>query len=305
MINSIYDAKIMQVYNHKRILSQILKHAVYQPYEQMTTPSGRRLTKAVMVVPSDEYDTLPSFTQPIDMNEGTNKEPMWVVDGRPFLRSGTPPVYVAKNDWTFQCVRLTLIQAMADGAIQPVRLGMLPAKVFSRWIVQSLTQRFNLDMSTQMTVGVICALYYFQMMNKEPLALENFESYASHVSNITGVPRDSVVTTLEGLNKLPHNIDTMIDAIKTSTRNVRLKDLNFTTLFMVLSMSWIGVHSRENIGLALEHGPTFLAMVYSAGDDRSYRKTVITRHVENAGRPADVDAFLKYVSRLVMSYYAD
>lgn len=305
MINSVYDAKILQAYNHKRLLAQVIKHNSYQAYDVMTTPTGRRINNALMVTPSDEYDSLPSFTQPVNIKEGSNEKPLWVIDGRAFLRSSEPPVFVAKNDWTFQCVRLTLMQAMDDDLIHPIRLGLLPAKVFGRWIVQSLTQRFNLDLNTQMTVSVLCTFYYFQLLSKTPLARENFESYASHVSNVTGVPKERVLIILNETGELPHNIDALIGGIKVVTQNARLKDLSFNALFMILSMSWIGVHSRENIGLALEHAPTFLAMVYSAGDDRSFRKTVITRQVENAGRPTDVQSFIKYITRLVGNYYAD
>lgn len=305
MINSIYDTKILQAYNYKRLLSQLIKHNTYQPFDPMTTPAGRRLSNAVMVTPSDEYDTLPSFTQPVNIKEGTKEPPLWVVDGRAFMRNGTPPVFVAKNDWTFQCVRLTLMRAMEDDVIHPVRLGLLPAKVFSRWIVQSLTQRFNLDLNTQMTTSVLCTLYYFQLLSKTELARENFESYAGHVSTATGVPKERVMVIINDVSSLPHNIDALLEGIKQATQNTRLRDLSFNALFMVLSMSWVGVHSRENVGLALEHAPTFLAMVFAAGDERSFRKTVITRQVENAGRPADVQAFIKYITRLVGSYYID
>lgn len=305
MINSIYDAKILRVYNSDKLKTEIARHNIYQPFTQMETPAGRHVSKVRVVLPSDEYDTLPIFTQPIQVALGSsNKDVTWVVDGRPFMRQGTPPVMTAKNDWSFQCLRMLLQLAYDDDVIHPVRLGTLPGKVFIRWITQSLSLRFNLDLSTQMTVSVLCGFYYYQLLSKTSLEMENFETYASHVSTLTGVPQVRVLEILQEAGKI-HTIDQLLECFHRVTQNSRLKGFNFTALFMVVSTSWIGVHSRENVGLALEHAPTLLALIYMACDEKAFRKTIISRHAENAGRLQDTQAFVKHISRVVGDYYND
>lgn len=305
MINSIYDAKILRVYNIQKLSAEITRHHIYQPLAHMETPTQRRVSKTLVVLPSDEYDTLPTFTQPIKVAlNTTSKEETWVVDGRPFMRQGTPPVITAKNDWSFQCLRMLIQHAYDDDAIHPVRLGTLPGKVFIRWITQSLSLRFNLDLQTQLTLSVLCGFYYYQLLNKTPLEMENFETYASHVSSLTGVPQDRVLTILHEAGKI-HTIDQLLECFYRVTQNSRLKGFNFTALFMIISTSWIGVHSRENVGLALEHAPTLLALIYMACDEKAFRKTIISRQVENAGRHQDTQAFVKHISRLVADYYSN
>lgn len=303
MINSIYDAKILKVYNYQKLIAEVIRHNIYQPFTTMSTPTDRKVRDTVVVTPSDEYDTLPTFTQPLKIKlNATDKKETWVVDARPFMRSGTPPVLIAKNDWSFQCLRMLIQHAYDDGAIHPIRLGTLPGKVFSRWIVQSLAQRFNLDLSTQMTLSVLCGFYYFQLLNKTPLEMENFVTYASHVSSMTNVPQERVLNILDEAGTI-HTIDQLLECFHRVTQNSRLKGFNFTALFMVLSTSWVGVHSRENVGLALEHVPTFLALVFMACDEKAFRKTIISRQVENAGRIQDTQGYTKYISRLVADYY--
>lgn len=304
MIPALYQTWVMKKYQHDRLLSAVTKAHLYSPFPSLTTASGRTMKHAVMVVPNDDADGVPTFTQPLKMTLPGNATPVWVIDGRSFLRQGTPPVVVATNDWTFQCVRLALTDVAEADQLHPVRMGLLPAKVFSRWIVQALTSRFNLDVGTQLAISMVACFYYFQMVSNERLEKENLLHYASHVANITGTSREQASALVESMNAL-YTIDDMIAEFKRVTQSTRLKELNFTGLFTVLSMSWVGVHSRENIAVALEHAPTFLAMVYSAGNDRSFRKTVIARQVESAGRGSEVQSYLKYINRLIGQYFED
>lgn len=302
MIPALYDTTILKKYPHERLVNELTKGYIMRPFPELQTAKGRSV-KGVCFVPNhDEYRHLPTFTQPLRLTIPGKSSPVWVIDGRDFWRSDMS--LLATNDWTFQCVRIILTDAALQNNVHPIRMGTLPAKVFVRWIVQTLTVRYNLDVGTQLAIGAIAGLYYYQMISAERLEKENLFHYTSHVATISGLARDQVAGLLEGVDTL-YTIDDMLTEFKRVGHSTRLNELNFTGLFMVVAQSWIGVHSRENIGVALEHGPTFLAMVYSALNDRSFRKTVLARHAESVGRGSEGPSYLKYVNRLLGDYFED
>lgn len=306
MISELYHARILQMYkNHPHVISSLRRHNIIKPFPAMTTPRGETVRNAVMVVGDDEYSGLPGFTQPVNIAED-GKSPLWVVDARMFSRVSRNDLdtftITSRNDWAFQCTRLVLMQAMQDKEINPVRLGLLPAKAFTRWITLALAQRFNLALDTQLTISVIVSLYYFQLIQGEVIPTEEMPAYASRISAVTGLPRDVVVGKLATVGKLT-DIEVMCAAIREHTENVRLKDLTFATLYLVLSTSWIGTHSRENVGVALEHAPTLLALLYMAVSEKSFRKTIISQRIENAGRPSELNDFVKQLDGVMRDYY--
>lgn len=306
MISEIFDARILQMYkNHRHVISALRRANINKPLPVMKTPTGETVKNARMVVVDDEYSDIPGFTQPLNIAE-TGKAPLWVMDARMFSRTSNGDhdtvVFTARNDWMFQCIRLVLMQAMQDKEINPVRLGLLPAKAFTRWITLALAQRFNLPLETQLTISVITSLYYFQLIQGEVIPNEEMPAYAQRISAITALPRDQVLIKLAALGEIT-NIEDMCTAIKEHCENVRLKDLSFSTLYLIISTSWIGTHYRENVGVALEHAPTLLALFYTAGSEKSFRKTILSQRVESAGRPGEIHDFVKQLNNITRDYF--
>ena len=307
MISEIFDTRILQMYkNHRYVISALRRANITKPLPAMKTPDGAVVKNAWMVVVDDEYSDIPGFTQPLNIAEA-GKAPVWVMDARMFSRTSNGDhdtiVFTARNDWMFQCVRLVLMQAMRDKEINPVRLGLLPAKAFTRWITLALAQRYNLPLETQLIISVITSLYYFQLIQGEVISNEEMPAYAQRISAITALPREQVLTRLATLGELT-SIEDMCTAIKEHSENVRLKDLSFSTLYLIISTSWIGTHYRENVGVALEHAPTLLALFYTAGSEKSFRKTILSQRVESAGRPGEINDFVKQLNNITRDYFS-
>ncbi|MFO5979474.1 hypothetical protein ACLBSL_32845, partial [Klebsiella pneumoniae] len=64
-----------------------------------------------------------------------------------------------------------------------------------------------------------------------------------------------------------------------------------------------GTASRENVGVALEHMPTYITLIYMALADRSYRKTVLSQKVEMVSRSDDASRFINLVNEAVSSQF--
>lgn len=65
--------------------------------------------------------------------------------------------------------------------------------------------------------------------------------------------------------------------VKEITENNRLQAFEEGILVNLLIASWFGTNAREMIAVALEHPPTWIALVYAAFTEKSYKNTVISK----------------------------
>jgi hypothetical protein len=258
------------------------------------------------VTPAPEHEDIPMFTQYIDM--GQPNKPRLLIDGRRYFkldaRTGTYRL-VANNDWSFECVRMSLnITTLTGDETAFSRLGDVPAKVFNRWVSGPLVTRYQLPIESQMALYVITAYYYYAMGMPE-LGEANQqlrEQFAPVVSRITGVPPDFTIDVISEVGEL-NNVDDLIYAMSTRSRQERTGELKFKDLYLLLSTSFFA--RREDVGVALEHLPTFIAMLYMAVADRSYRKTVIMQRAETVARPHELKTFTDLTFNLVAQQYVN
>jgi hypothetical protein len=308
MIASLYETKVTRHYTLDKVVKEIHHAQIQSPLPAMKTPAGNIVRNVFVVTPKDDYSNIPNFTQPIDISP-TKGPIQWAVDGRAFMRYNhrlDSMTLIAENDWTFQCARAALIHVFAQhNPALVTRLGKIPAKAFIRWITLNLAQRFNLDMETQMRVSVFVAYYYYQLFasnGEKDWGETTIQAMANTVSSVTSVPATSVMDVMASVGSL-HTIDRLVEALANNSGSLRLKTLNYTGFYVILSTSWIGVHSRENIGVALEHPPTLIALLYTAAAERSFRKTLLSKRMETVGRASELDQFSKYVYQLVESKF--
>lgn len=300
-----YLTTICRPYPTRSLVGALQRANIETPLPPLETPLGHRVRQARVITPSEAYDDVAGFTQFLNIaREG--KDPIWVVDGRPFMRwNRREDSYrlTAANDYSFQISRLCLTQVAATHEQGFYRLGDIPIKTFVRWITLAISQRFNLGLEYQLRLQVICAYYYHALQSGEVNMDDSTKVRLSQsISRVVSVPPDVVMEVGDKLGKL-ENGDDLAHAIAEHSGSVRLAKLKFTDLYMLIAASWVGTNSRENAGVALEHFPTFIAMVYSALGEKSYRKTRITQRAETAGRQADHRQFVQQVYRLVESRF--
>lgn len=304
-----YQTKICSIYpqsNLDKLNREVHKAALSLPFPQVKTPGNYLLKNCQFVTPLPEHEDIPMFTQFIDI--GSHGEPKLLIDGRQYFkyepRSGTYRL-VANNDWSFQCIRLALTNRLLKGDESMFsRMGDVPAKVFSRWVSGPLITKFGLSIESQMALYVITAYYYYAMCMPElqEANVETRQQFAPVISRITGVPPDFVIDVITEVGSLK-NGDDLAEAMSTRSRQERTGPLKYQDIYLLMSSSWFGVNARENVGVALEHLPTYIAMLYMAVGDRSYRKTVLTQRADTVSRPHELKAFTDLVFRQVAEHY--
>lgn len=302
-----YQTKICSLYTQAvldKIRREAIKAELSLPFPPVKTPNGVIVKDCYFVTPSPEHEDIPMFTQYIDL--GSPNKPRLLIDGRRYFkyeaRSGTYRL-VANNDWSFECIRMSLnITTLTGDETAFSRLGDVPAKVFNRWVAGPLITRYQLPIESQQATYVIAAYYYYAMLMPElgEANPDTREQFAPVVSRITGVPPDFVISVIADVGEL-NNVDDLVYALSTRSRQERTGELKFKDLFLLLANSFFS--RREDVGVALEHLPTYIAMLYTAVADRSYRKTVIMQRAETVARPHELKSFTDLTFGLVSQQY--
>lgn len=289
-----------------KITSKIRRAELDMQLPPMETPGNHKLTHAVFVTPSREHEDIPRFTQYVNM--GTTKDPLLACDSRQYMtleeRTGTYRL-VSSNDWKLQCLRVSLNNVLLTGDNDFYsRLTLFPARLFARWIPALLTTKFNLGPESIMPMQVICALYY-QAMVYPDLRKVGDERYkeVDNLYNITGVPRAEIMQLLDKLGDLACLAD-LAHELSVNGNTIRMGQLTDQALLVAVGASWFGVNGRENVQIALEHLPTWIALIFMAIDDRSYRKASLAVRVETAALRGERETFIENVTLAVDKFYA-
>lgn len=298
-----YETTICRLYPKLDTIKNAVRRAALElPLPPVKTPAGSVVNDTGFITPRVEHDEdVPTFTQ--YLNIGDNTDFKLIIDGRQYMKYDTRTGeyrLVAQNDWSYQCIRMALnVKLLKEGSVFFSRLTDIPAKVFTRWVSGALINKYILPPEAQQAVSVICAYYYFAMLNDE---LENPSDERVRmiptIARITSVPAEFISDMVDQLGVLS-NIEDLAHNLSEHGRTLRLNNLKWRDIFILLSPSWFGVNSRENIGIALEHLPTFIAMVYMALADRSYRKTIITQRAESVARGNELSSFINLVNNAV------
>ena len=101
-----------------------------------------------------------------------------------------------------------------------------------------------------------------------------------------------------------NNANDLAKELSTKARTLSMGELKFADLHVLLKASWYGTNASDNVGMALEHLPTWIAILYTAVSDRSYRKSKITERAERMGRANDIRNFIDLVGRSVTEQFA-
>ena len=75
-------------------------------------------------------------------------------------------------------------------------------------------------------------------------------------------------------------------------------------LYNALGNSWFGSNKTELISVALEHPPTWVAMIYTAVNDRGYRKSQIGAIALNSARKQSDKLLTRNVESLVREFHS-
>lgn len=244
---------------------------------------------------------VPAFAAPY-----INKDNNWIaLDARQLVVSDRQSLTArVKNDadYQFAVQRFVLTGMFYSGKHNSLYNMRLPHIVFADWLSTSLARKFSLDMGDQYKLYILASIYYATLFTDHfgSEELDKLKVVTKSEITVTNII-DQVYNDAGSVN----SIDDFCSACYNVTRNVRLQNLDFGVLVSVVSNSWFGLNAQESILLALEHPPTWIAMVYTACTQKSQRNSNVARLADSRGKRGVMDDFLKELVSVTLEYKED
>jgi len=264
---------------------------------------------AFIIGAGSSEDVIPFFSHPLVI-DGTDHAQFLFTDIRPFVKKNEveglgftdiPPV---KNttEFNFTKSRAILSLAWLSGHQSALRNDLAWAGVvYAMWLSEVIAKKYALDPKDQIVLAVLSYYFYYSLFSADEPDSDGVEKMAIHIIKATRAPAPLVFEILDKAGAI-RDITEFCTAVIRVTENVRLQDFNVSMLLTIISNSWYGLNSREILAVALEHPPTWCAMVYMSLTERTFRNYMVSRIADRFGKHGNSDTFLKAYTGLVKEH---
>lgn len=307
MIIESYATTICRNYNLVKTVDQILKQEIIGSGQVTYVTNANGLNykdnKVKMITPG--LAEIVPFAHPLVIKDKRNDDYAVYVDMRNYMRlnqAGMPVIH-AHSDYNLTVLR-GLMQSswmLPDDRHNLMSLGDVPVVFFSRWLSDLLTIRLNLTPDIQARVSVIVAYYYLCLFlegNDIEVPEDIKVRFGAVIARATFVNIPDVYAIIDELPRM-FNTEDLIKALVAHSNTARFEKLSLAFLYTAVSGSWFGSNAREIISIALEHPPTWIALVYSAINERGYKNTSLGRIAQNMKNNDAISAFCKSMQYII------
>lgn len=239
---------------------------------------------------------VPLFTHPIDIGDS---EPRVVVNTALQTKLDREGNIVITNvgDYKMTVLYGLLTDVWLRDHNDLRSLGQFPQKVFVEWITGTLTTRFKLDVPSQIRLKIVVTYYWYSMFTNDIAGLDKQRIMESLIRN-SYMSNEQIDPIYDSLGYID-GLDSLVDNIKTIVGDVRLEPLSTGLFYSLLNRGWFGLNSIEITSVALEYPPTFLAILLTVVEDRSYRKSTLGRLAERLDKRNIAKEFTSGIMGLV------
>lgn len=250
---------------------------------------------------------IPLFAHPITI-KGSKGEHYVCADIRFFVRKDTPLDNVEKSiknltEYNFAKSRTILSMLWQTGHEGKIKNGLqFGGVVYAAWLSETISKTFALDFKDQTTLNILTHFYYQSLfMDQEEYSKDDKERMAVQTIKATKAPSEFVFAVFDKIGKL-NSIEDYCIQVTSILENVRLKNFNVAVLLTIISNSWFGTNAKDIIKVALEHPPTWVAVVWTALNERTYKNSLVYRIAERFGKRGAADEFNQSYTLLVKEY---
>lgn len=311
------ETTVCQIYDSKEIKSELERAYISRKGISPATNENDAGFPDVLRVSSDIGAVkIPAFFHPVilEVSDGGKVSKKAFIDIRNFSKivaQDKPPVINKKADYENLLLRAILQLEWVDrGAGAFTGMNNYALTVFTRWLGGLIARRYGLDPQAESMVYVILS-YYWMGLFKDFKEMSSGEMkiwktmVARKLTKVTYLQVSEIANYLDEAES-PQNINDLCDVLSKNAGTIRLEKLNRTALLEIIGQnSWYGANAREIVGVGLEHPPTFIALVYQALNERTYRKTTIGTTALMADRSDAARTLTKEVRQLVADHYSN
>lgn len=242
-----------------------------------------------------ETTDIPILTQPLTAVELKHPELLVVSDARTYLKAkGETWEIRNQNEYDFETRRAKLQIAWMKSLDKTsfYDVGELAPVTFVNWVSRAIVGKLSLDYQQQIELMILSGFYYYCLFHNQ----SDFDRSDLHdrlAVKIANLLKISPALTSEVINNISYINDlvSFAEAIKIVVDSNKTDNIQVIFVYNALLGSWFGNNSKEIVAVALEHPPTYLAMLQSAIELNSYKNAGIGKLVKTLIK-RDNDLFL-------------
>lgn len=227
-----------------------------------------------------------------------------VGDVRPFTRvEGSSVQITALKGYLLVRVRTILSTLWANGQHGAIgHISPLLGSIFGSWIADVIQYNYKLDGADFVRMR-ICAAYYYRCLHSEATEVDvsNRRALAAVLARHLHVEPNEVEDVIEKVGVIK-GLEDFVIKLKDYLKAPQLTNFDAAAFVTLMGGSWHGFGGADMSVCALEHPPTFVAMVYMSFSERGFKTTGLAQKVERF-RKNDKE-IVKGVERLLKADYS-
>jgi hypothetical protein len=246
-------------------------------------------------------NNVPAFAHPLLVDIDNNK--LLFIDARSYgkidINSNSFKVR-NETEYNLLVTRAKLNEVwIKDNPLWLRDISYIPMSIFSSWISESISRRFALDPREQFNLAILAAIFYNSLFTDEAEITEHEKLRL--INSISRSIHASTTDVMEIIDKVSvvNNVFEYCSHAEEISGSIRLKELNPGILYSILGNTWFGTNAKEMVAVALEHPPTWIAILISAFTERSFKNSQISKLTERTNYKRDGDNFVRAVSKLL------
>ena len=262
----------------------------------------------VMIEGAGTYgESVPPFSHPFSYpykGWGEEEKNMVAVDVRPFGKynrdSRTFVVGANKVEYNLTIARARLQVIWLERDPEVLRdISQMPMAVYASWLSENIARRYALEPLEQFNVSIVAAIFYASQFHNETSLNERDKlRIVNAISRNLRCKPDEVLKIIDQVDVIP-DISGFCEKAAEIASPVRLAHFNAALLITILGSSWYGTNHREVLAVALEHPPTWIAILMAASSERYYHSTPLARIVERYAKNDTGKNFMYSMLRLL------
>lgn len=307
--NSPYDTTVGRIINTDPIVHAIKVSMVRESLDAVrlkVIPKGLYRSFFVTGINDSEKD-IPLFTHPLVFE---SKDMTYVCsDMRLFVNPQNRDVSTIENhvknkvEYNFAKTRNILSLAWVCGDMGHIRNGLRFARdVFSSFVSQNISRTYSLDPGDQLKIHILANYFYNCLFtNDKEISQDTLQSWAIHTIASTRADSRLVMEIFNSVSKMD-DIKDFCKAVVDVCQNSRLSDFSQLTFLTMFRSAWFGTNAKEIIAVAVEHPPTWVAMIYAALQERSYKNSPIAKQAEIMNKRGSAKEFIEGYADIAHQY---
>lgn len=160
--------------------------------------------------------------------------------------------------------------------------------VFCAWVSENVSRRFALDPLEQMKLSILTGFLYQSLFTDlKELSERDRLRMAQSIAKATFAKAADVLEILDQFHAPLSGVKEFCDRAQEVTGSIRLQEFNIGILANIVGKTWYGPNAHEVLFAALEHPPTWLAIMMAASTERTFKNSQITKIAERASATAN------------------